>query len=220
MSGGHEKVTVKQVQTAQWMSGCVSRWKAILSEYRTTILKSHALLEKTGLTLFHIHESTLIRWYKNTLRVQAVRTLLQGLCLPTIPPCKTECFLEACIQPTKPSSPLQDPHIFTVAEDTSGQARVRDNTATMGSGYSTFTGPYPDTASVGTSTPPSYAVAPSTSSTPQSPDIPVTDTEMDVTTTALRIPKTTAWRHKKTARKNEQRGNEGLHLHKMWSYGI
>ena len=91
----------------------------------------------------------------------------------------------------------------------------------MGSGYSTFTGPYPDTASVGTTTPPpSYAVAPSTSSTPQSPDIPVTDTEMDVTTTALRIPKTTAWRHKKTARKNEQRGNEGLHLHKMWSYAF
>jgi len=53
------------------MSGCVSRWKVILSEYRTTILKSHALLEKTGLTLFHINESTLIRWYKNTLMVQA-----------------------------------------------------------------------------------------------------------------------------------------------------
>lgn len=163
------------------------------------------MLEKAGLTLFHINESTLLRWYKNTSRVQEVRTLLQGLLLPTLPPCTAECLPEACIQPSKPSPPPQDPHIFTDVEDTSGQGRVRGNTATMGSGYSTTTDPYLGTASVGTSTPTTSAVAPSTTTTPQSPDAPAAGTEMDVTKTALRIPKTTAWRHKKTGTKNEQR---------------
>ena len=105
----------------------VSRWKAILSEYnniRARLLNSHTLLEKTALTLYHINESTLIKWYKNTSRVQEVRTLLQGLKLPHVSPITTEGLPEVHVRPTEPPQPPSHPHVFPHVEDTSGQAKV------------------------------------------------------------------------------------------------
>ena len=90
-----------------------SRWKAVLSEYnniRVRLLNSEALLERTGLTLFHINETTLIKWYKDTSRVSEVRTLLQGLKLPTVQPCTAEKLPEVNTQPKEPPEPPPHPH--------------------------------------------------------------------------------------------------------------
>ena len=85
-----------------------SRWKAVLSEYnniRVQCLNSEALSERTGLTLFHIIETTVIKWYKDTSRVSEVRTLLQGLKLPTVQPCTAEKLPEVNTQPKEPPEP-------------------------------------------------------------------------------------------------------------------
>ena len=92
-----------------------SRWKAVLSEYnniRVRLLNSEALLERTGLTLFHINETTLIKWYKDTSRVSEVRTLLQGLKLPTVQPCTAEKLPEVNTQPKEPPEPPPHPHVY------------------------------------------------------------------------------------------------------------
>ena len=190
----------------------ISRWKAILSEYniRVRLLNSHTLLEKTGLTLYHINESTLIRWYKNTSRVQEVRMLLQGLNLPSIPPAATDSLPTPHTRPTEPPLPPQDPHIFEDIPDTSGQARVRG--AMTAASYSSCPGiSLPSSTSSSLTPGSSISVPPppssstvsgaSTSTTPHSSAI---GSEVDVETTS-RVSRTTEWRHKKTERKNEQR---------------
>jgi hypothetical protein len=157
-----------------------SRWKAVLSEYnniRVRLLNSEALLERTCLTLFHINETTLIKWYKDTSRVSEVRTLLQGLKLPTVQPCTAEKLPEVNTQPKEPPEPPPHPHVSPEVEDTSGEARVRG----------TKSAPVPPPAEAGPSAP-SQAVA----------------SEVDVKTQP-KVSRTTEWRHKKTGKINNER---------------
>lgn len=65
-----------------------SRWKLILREYHgicARLLNSSALLKETNLILFHINETTLVCWYKDTVPMEEIKTLLQGLQLPAPP---------------------------------------------------------------------------------------------------------------------------------------
>jgi hypothetical protein len=189
----------------------VSRWKAILSEYnniRARLLNSHALLERTGLTLYNINESTLTRWYKNMSRVQEVRTLLQGLSLPLTATCASESLPEACTQTSEPQPQPQDPHIFSDVEDTSGQARVRTAKKTS-AGPSTST-PHPPCSAAApgpsTSTPHLPCSAGPGPSSPTIPPLPTqaVGSEVDVES-APRVSRTTEWRYKKTGKRTDQR---------------
>jgi hypothetical protein len=135
-------------------------------------------LERTGLTLYHINETTLIRWYKDTSRVSEVRILLQGLNLPTVQPYTAEKLPEVNTQSKEPLEPPPHPRVFPEVEDTSGEARVRGTTSA----------PVPPSVEAGPSAPP-QAVA----------------LEVDVQTQP-KVSRTTEWRHKKTGKKtNEQR---------------
>ena len=61
-----------------------SKWKLILEEYnrvRAHLSNSAALMEGTSLALLPINKMTLIRWFKNTTRMNKVKLLLQGCSL-------------------------------------------------------------------------------------------------------------------------------------------
>jgi len=65
-----------------------SRWKCILSEYnsvRARLLNSQALLEGTNLVLYTVNETTLLHWYKNSVRRDEIKLLMQGLSLLVCP---------------------------------------------------------------------------------------------------------------------------------------
>ena len=83
--------------------------------------------------LYAINQTTLVRWYKNNVRRDEIRLLMQGLSPPqpqfttdpnSLPPAK------GLLSGPGPS-PL-NPHIFPEAEDTTGQARVRKRKDTTG----------------------------------------------------------------------------------------
>lgn len=62
-----------------------------MAEYhgiRARLLNSSALLKETSLVPFHINETTLTRWYKGIVRMEEIKTLLQGLHIPPPPPAK------------------------------------------------------------------------------------------------------------------------------------
>ena len=66
-----------------------------------------------------------MRWYKNTTRTNEVRTLLQGLSLPSPSAVSSSPLLPVQTRPTELPPPPQQPHIFEESPDTVGQARVR-----------------------------------------------------------------------------------------------
>ena len=105
----------------------LSRWRLIISDYeaiRTRVLNCMELVDETTLTLPHINETTLIRWFKNTTRRNEVSTLLQGLSLPStvsiaidsLPPAKERTVIRRL-----PAAP----HLFIEEPDRVGQASVR-----------------------------------------------------------------------------------------------
>ena len=72
---------------------------------------------KTGLTLFNINETTLIRWFKDISRVQEVRTLLQGLDLATVQPCTAQTLPEVYICSTEPPQDIiLCNHVYCVSQ--------------------------------------------------------------------------------------------------------
>ena len=112
-----------------------SRWKLILADYhgiRARLLNSSALLKDTDLVLFHINETTLTRWYKDTVRMEEIRTLLQGFQIPAQPPAKANEPLPAArVRPSSPPNLVIEPFSFPDPVDTTGQARVRNRTSPL-----------------------------------------------------------------------------------------
>ena len=105
-----------------------SRWKLIISDYtsiRNRLCNSYRLLEDTNITLFNINETTLVGWYKNAMRRDEIKMLMQGISSPSAThtsdhPLPPPTFLP----PGPPPAPLETHH-FEEPEDTTGQARVR-----------------------------------------------------------------------------------------------
>ena len=149
-------------------------------------MNSPSLLERTGLTLYNINESTLVGWYKNTSRVQEVRTLLQGLDLPSVEACTAESLPQPEFQPTEPQEPPISPHVFPEVEDTSGEARTRQRTA-------------PKVAPQTAADTPAVVQHPAVAG----PSTPSVGTEIEVTT--AQVSRTTEWRRKKKGKAIESR---------------
>ena len=149
-----------------------SRWKLILAEYhgiRARLLNSSTILNQTNLVLFHINETTLTRWFKDTARMEEIKTLLQGLQIPAPPPNEaSEPLPAARVRPSSPPNVVVEQFSFTDPVDTTGQAKVRNRTSS----------PLP---------------APASSS---SSSVPVTTAEAEPTT-QLKISRTTEWRKRK-----------------------
>ena len=156
---------------------CTTRWRLVISDYnsiRARLLNTSAL-EGTNLVLYTINETTLVKWYKDDVRRDEIRMLLQGL-----PPSQHQLTAKEDLPPARelpsvPSSPPALPHVFEEAEDTSGQATCRRKTKSSSR-------PPPQ------ETPPSLDLpldsAPAGPSAPQS--------------------RTTAWRHKKEREEGKQ----------------
>ena len=63
----------------------VSRWSLIIQEYkklRARVLNSRELLDKTGITLYMINETTLRTWHQDKERTDQIKVLMQGLDVP------------------------------------------------------------------------------------------------------------------------------------------
>ncbi|KZS01500.1 Uncharacterized protein APZ42_001824, partial [Daphnia magna] len=105
----------------------VSRYGRIVLRYNEIkhyVSQSTILMERTGITLFQINESTLSTWHKNSIRVEEIKTLLQGGKLLTVSLCATEPLLSANDRPTQ-SSQLSNHMVFEEPQDNTGLAQVR-----------------------------------------------------------------------------------------------
>ena len=91
---------------------------------RARLLNSQARLEGTNLALFNI-ETTLIRWYKDSVRRDEIKLLMQGLSPPQPELCATDRLSPAQSLPSSSGQPPSTPHTFPESEDTTGQAKVR-----------------------------------------------------------------------------------------------
>ena len=80
--------------------------------------------------LFNINEATLIRWYKDSIRRNEIKLLMQGLPLPHMESCTTDELPPAQQHPSSPPPPPVQPHVFREPEDAVGQAQVRHGTIT------------------------------------------------------------------------------------------
>ncbi|KAK3720983.1 hypothetical protein QZH41_018540, partial [Actinostola sp. cb2023] len=104
-----------------------SRWRLVLSAYnsiRARVFNSQSL-EDTNFQLYHINESTLMNWYKDRVRRDEVKVLMQGLQSPETSLLSREKLPPALRRPSSPPASLADPHVFAEVEDTTGQAQIR-----------------------------------------------------------------------------------------------
>ena len=111
-----------------------SRYKLVLSAYnsiRARVLNSDILMQRTNLMLVNLNEFTLLRWYKNSIRRDEIKLLMQGFTLPQPQPCTNDPLLPAKILPTSPPAPPEDCHIFHEVDDQTGLARLRDKSSTQ-----------------------------------------------------------------------------------------
>lgn len=70
---------------------------------------------------------TLVCWYKDTVPMEEIKTLLQGLQLPAPPIAKaTELLPPARVQPSSLPHVAMEPYSFLDPVDTTGQAKVRN----------------------------------------------------------------------------------------------
>ena len=81
-----------------------------------------------------------INWYKNTTRTNEVKTLMQGLSLPSTSDVSHTPLPPPQPRPTELPPPPKRPHIFTESADTLGQARVRGSATTAGTVTTTTAG--------------------------------------------------------------------------------
>ena len=105
-----------------------SRWRLVLSAYnavRARLLNSHRLLEDTNLTLFTINERTLVSWFKDTVRRDEIKVLMQGISLPAPRLCASVALPPAQQQPSTPPDPPPQQHQQEEPEDRTGLAQVR-----------------------------------------------------------------------------------------------
>ena len=75
--------------------------------------------------LYSINETTLIKWFKDSTRINEIKLLMQGLSPPQ-PPLTTisESLPPAKVRPSSPGPSPLDPHNFPDVEDTTGEAKV------------------------------------------------------------------------------------------------
>ena len=105
-----------------------SWWRLILSDYnamQARLVNSQRLLEDTNLTLFTINERTLVSWYKDTVRRDEIKILMQGLSLPAPPFCSSILLPPAQQCPSAPPDPPPQEHQFVEPQDRTGLANVR-----------------------------------------------------------------------------------------------
>lgn len=105
----------------------ISKYQLILAEYnklRGCIFNSEKLQEETNLVLFSGNESSLKTWYKNSVRRDEVKILLQGISLPNPPLCAENELPSPMVPNPIPVIP-HNPIVFREHEDTAGQANVR-----------------------------------------------------------------------------------------------
>ena len=81
------------------------------------------LMEKTGLALFRINETTFTRCYKNLTRREEVQILMQRLRPPDAPACASDALPAPGIRPVS-RVPPHEPMVFCQPEDKTGLARV------------------------------------------------------------------------------------------------
>lgn len=88
-----------------------SRWKLVISEYNA--IKSR-LANSTiqDIALYSINETTLKKWFQDTLRLEEVKLLLLGQLLPDPPMCSM--YPLSAAQQIDPDDyqPATDPHYF------------------------------------------------------------------------------------------------------------
>jgi hypothetical protein len=92
----------------------LSQWKQVIQAYNTIrarLLYSQDVLDETQLSLPYINETTLKLWFKQTRRVDEVRTLLQGLEVPHPPMVAVESLPPAKERQVHVIEPLE-PHQF------------------------------------------------------------------------------------------------------------
>ena len=82
------------------------------------------------MVLFNINEATLIRWYKDSIRRNEIKLLMQGLPLPHMESCTTDELPPTQQHPSSPPPPPVQPHVFREPKDVVGQAQVRHGTIT------------------------------------------------------------------------------------------
>ena len=97
-----------------------SRWKLVVSEYNA--IKSR-LANSTiqGIALYSINETTLKKWFQDSVRLEEVRLLLLGQPLSDPPMCSTYPLPAANqINPDEYQPPAH-PHVFDEPEDLTGR---------------------------------------------------------------------------------------------------
>lgn len=176
-----------------------TRWRLVISDYnsiRARLLNTSAL-EGTNLVLYNINETTLVKWYKNDVRRDEIRMLLQGL-----PPSQHQLTAEEDLPPAKelpsvPPSPPALPHVFEEAEDTSGQATCRKKTK------SSSRPPAPPSINLTLDLPLDSAPSKLSAHPPAPPSL---DLPLDSAPAGPSAPqsRTTAWRHKKEREEGKQ----------------
>ena len=120
----------------------MSQCGLILAEYngiRVRLFNSQELLEGTSLALFPINKTTLVRWYKNYVKRDQIKMLMEGLELLFPNLYSSTSLLPA--QPLSTTSPINDPHPFSEPPDTMGQAQTQRKVAPLPSYISTETSP-------------------------------------------------------------------------------
>ena len=168
----------------------------MISEYNSirARLRNTTALDDVNLTFFNINETTLVKWYKNDVRRDEIRMLMQGL-PPSQPQlCADDDLPPAKQLPSSPAPPPVKPHSFPEAEDTSGQAEVRRKTKSS-SRPSPISSQHLPPAPPGLS---AHQFPP-----PSQPEVSIPHTKHEISASAPgpsgTAPSscTTAWRHKK-----------------------
>ena len=159
------------------------------SSIQARLLNTSAL-EGTNLVLYPINQTTLVKWYKDDVRRDEIRILMQGLPPPQHQLTASDDLPPANELPSAPAPPPVTPHVFEEAEDTSGQATVRrkSKSSSRPPAGSESSGPTPPDPTLDPADPAIDPIAqfpgPSGSAAPQS--------------------RTTVWRHKKEREEGKQ----------------
>ena len=170
----------------------------VLEDYHNiqACLSNTTALEGLNLVLFAINETTLVKWYKEDIRRDKIRMLMQGL-----PPPQHQQVAQDDLPPAKelPSLPAPlpvIPHVLEEAEDTSGQAMIRKSSfhPPAGSGSSGPIAPDP------TADP---TLDPTLSTTDPTAD-PTLDPILSTPGPSAPKSRTTEWRHKKEREEGKQ----------------
>ena len=105
-----------------------SRWKLVLQKYnsvRARLFNSQALLEVTDMMLYSINETTLVKWFTDSVRRNEIKLLMQGLSPPQPPLTTASVSLpQAKVRPSSPGPAPLEPHKFPDIEDTADEDEV------------------------------------------------------------------------------------------------